>query len=46
MIGAARYWAVRMFAPRYWPKVGEDPSGGFHVAWARGSNVVLRMGRQ
>lgn len=22
MIGAARQWARRMFAPRYWPKVG------------------------
>jgi hypothetical protein len=22
VIGAARYFAPRMFAPRYWPKVG------------------------
>lgn len=22
MIGAARYFAPRMFAPRYWPKLG------------------------
>ncbi len=23
MIGAARYFAPRMFAPTYWPKLGE-----------------------
>jgi len=23
MIGAARYFAPRMFAPRYWPKLGD-----------------------
>lgn len=22
MIGALRYWAERMFAPRFWPKFG------------------------
>lgn len=41
MIGAARYFAVRMWAPRYWPKVGADPVGGFQAAWARGCNVLL-----
>lgn len=24
MFGSARYFAPRMFAPRYFPKVGED----------------------
>lgn len=26
MIGAARFFAVRLFAPRYWPKVGAAPA--------------------
>jgi len=43
MIGAARFFASRMFAPRYWPKVGVDP-GGFQIAWTRGSNVLLSRG--
>lgn len=41
MIGAARMWAIRMYAPRYWMKVGADPVGGFQSAWARGINVLL-----
>jgi hypothetical protein len=45
MIGAARYFAPRAFASRYWPKVGADAPGGFQVAWARFSNVVIRAGR-
>jgi len=43
MIGAARYFAAAMFAPRYWMKVGADP-GGFQIAWTRGSNVLLSRG--
>lgn len=26
MIGAARFFAVRLFAPRYWPKFGAAPA--------------------
>lgn len=27
MIGAARYFTAVYLAPRYWPKVGDDPTG-------------------
>lgn len=38
---ATRFFCARMFAPRYFPKVGEDPSGDFQPAWARFCNVVI-----
>lgn len=41
MIGAGRFFARRMFAPRYWLKIGANGTGGFQVAWARYSNVLL-----
>lgn len=39
MIGAARYFAPRMFAPRYWPKVGDTIL--FQSAWAVFANGVV-----
>lgn len=40
-----RYFANRMYAPRYFPKVGED--GGpvtFLAAWARFANMIIFPG--
>jgi len=40
MIGAARYFARRYVAARYWTKVGAAPPV-FQAMWARGSTVLV-----